>query len=158
VALVLQKKAPLDGAELLDLDKLLDHLRKMEEGRKVVDELNCDIGVRIGSAERLESCTGALAASAPDHPRTIYFQWTLALLQKRYDDARQLIERAKVAGTSAERLQQMDKATTAASSVWHRMKRRWPVAAGGVLLVAVGIALAMRAARRRPIAPLAQGS
>jgi tetratricopeptide (TPR) repeat protein len=147
VTLVLQKKTPLEMAEIQDLDKLLDRLRRMEEGRKVVDELNCDIGVRIGSAERLETCTHALAESAPEHPRTIYFQWSLALIQKRYDDARQLIERAKAAGTSPERLQQMEKATTAASSVWHRMKRRWPLAAFGALVFAAGLALAVRAVR-----------
>ena len=152
VALVLQKKAPLEVAEVQDLDKILDHLRKMESGRAVVDELNCDIGVRLGSVERLESCTAALASTAPDHPRTVYFQWTLALLQKRYADARLLVLRAKATGTSAERVQQMEKATTAASSVWFRMKRRWPIALGGILMALTGVVFWVRASRKRPLA------
>jgi len=148
VAVVLEKRKPLEVAEVEDLDKILERVRKMESGREVADELSCDIGVRLGDVPRLDQCTRALAASAPDHPRTIYFQWTLALLKKNYDEARRLIVGAKAAGTSPERLQQMEKATTAASSVWQRMKRRWPIAGGGVLVAFIGIALTLRAARR----------
>ncbi len=155
--LVLQKKGSLELSEIQDLDKILQHLRKMDAGRSVADELNCDLGVRIGSVERLEQCTAAVAATAPGHPRTIYFQWTLALQRGNYDDARRSIERAKAAGTSPERIQQMEKATTAATSVWQRMKRRWPFAGGGILVALVGITLTLRASRRRSVVQPAQG-
>jgi hypothetical protein len=126
------------------LDKVLDHLKTDDAGKGIVDELACRIGARTWSVTRLEPCTAALAAHAPNHPNTVYFQWALAAARGNAAEARTLIERARAVSVKPEEIRQMEKETERIASRW---KSRLGLTLG--LLLAVGAGLALLASRLR---------
>jgi len=144
VGLTLSKKGDLTSGELATLDKVLDHLKTDEAGRGIVDELACRIGVRVRSATRLEPCTAALAAHAPNHPDTVYFQWALAVARGRASEARASIGRAHEVSMKPEDIQQMERETQKLEAKW---KNRLGIAVG--FLLAIGSGAALYASRRR---------
>jgi hypothetical protein len=89
--------------------------------RDVVDDITCEVGVRTSNVEQLKECTAALAAHAPDNPKTISYQWALAIQEGQLDEAGRLVERAKAAGITPESVASMQQ-TTAASTARHRSK------------------------------------
>ena len=144
VGLMLSKKGNLTLEELSTLDKVLDHLKTDEAGKGIVDELACRIGARVWSATRLEPCTATLAAHAPNHPDTVYFQWALAVARGRASEARALIGRARDVSMKPEDIQQMEETTERIEGRW---KNRLGIGLG--FLVAIGSAVGLYASRRR---------
>ena len=138
VGLMLSKKGDLIAGELATLDKVLDHLKTDDAGKGIVDELACRVGARTWSVARLEPCTAALAAHAPNHPNTVYFQWALAAARGNTTDARALIERARAVSVKPEDIRQMEMATEKIEARW---KSRLGMALGLLLAVGTGVAL-----------------
>jgi len=144
VGLTLSKKGDLTSGEIATLDKVLDHLKTDEAGKGIVDELACRIGVWVRSATRLEPCTAALAAHAPNHPDTVYFQWALAVARGRASEARALIGRSHEVSMKPEDIQRMEMETQKLEAKW---KNHLGIALG--LLLAFGSGVGLYASRRR---------
>ena len=141
VRLVLAKRSALSPTEVEDVAAVITNLQSDESTRRLANELQCELGVRIEDAKRLEECTTALAAVAPDDPRTISYRWALALTKKDFGQARTVIEHAKATTMPPEGIRQMEQATLAAEPLWRKGLRDWRIPAGlSGILVAAGLA------------------
>jgi tetratricopeptide (TPR) repeat protein len=108
VHLVLAKPGQLGKKERLALATVLQHMRDDPQGRGVVDDLECEVGVRTSNVAQLKECTTGLAAKAPDDAKTIVYEWSLAVQEGRFVEAEKLIDRARSKGI---RVDQMAAAT-----------------------------------------------
>jgi predicted Zn-dependent protease len=135
----LAKKGALSGQEVDVLSNVLDHLRGDPAGRQVVDDLTCQLGVRLEDVKRLEQCTTALAAKAPADPRTISYQWALALKRGNFDEAADLIERARATDMKPEGIDNMVRGTEAILATRRRRFYAWGF---GALAIALGLGAA----------------
>jgi hypothetical protein len=149
VRLLLAKPA-LESDDTKDIEAILSHLQAEGVERGIVDELQCDFGMKVGDTRRLESCTAALTQRAPNDPRTISYQWALALLHQDYAEARRLVEHAKATPMSPDSVRGMEEATSLAEPWWSRNLTAGRLSAGLVLVLGTGIAL-MLARKRRPV-------
>jgi tetratricopeptide (TPR) repeat protein len=147
VRLLLAKRGALSATEIDDATAVVTHLGEEETTRGLSAELQCEIGSRLEDVKRLESCTTALAKSAPDDARTISYQWALALARKDYAGAHAVIDHAKVTKMPPEGIRHMEAATLAAEPLWRKAWRDWRVSAGATVILTA--ALALRLARRR---------
>jgi tetratricopeptide (TPR) repeat protein len=138
VGLVLSKKGELVAEELAVLDKVLEHLKTDDAGKGVVDELACRIGARTRSVARLEPCTAALLAHAPNHPDTVYFQWALAAARGNASEASTFIARAREVSAKPEDILQMEKETQKIAGRW---KNHLGIALGLLLSLAAALGL-----------------
>src|SRR6185295_7657939 len=99
---------------------VLEHLKR--EGEKdpsvalVHSRLQCQIAAKTKDVPALEDCTAALTKAAPDDPRTVIFQWSLAVQQGRMKEAQRLIARAKELKVVPESLERMQSVTSSRSS------------------------------------------
>jgi hypothetical protein len=145
VRLMLAKRTALLPAEVEDIVAVVDHLRADETTRAAAVELDCEIGLRLEDVKRLDTCASALAATGPDQPRTISYQWALALARKDFAAARSAIEHAKSSAMPLEAIERMDEATVRAEPLWHKGTRDWRVVAAlGTLLAVASTAYWMR--------------
>jgi tetratricopeptide (TPR) repeat protein len=142
VRLVLHKPGKLSETEVGALAQVVQHMKDDPEAKGVVDEVECEIGVRTSNMAQLRECTTALAARAPNDPKTVTYQWALAIQEGKFDDADRLVERASTLGVHVEAMRQ----TTADSEKRHRLILF--VIFAGVLLAGAA-AFAGRAAFRR---------
>jgi hypothetical protein len=101
------------------------------------------VGARTSNVDQLRDCTAALAERAPDAPKTITYEWALAVQEGRYGAARKLIERASSAGVAVDAMRQ----ATLADEKRHWMRVLRDVAISVFLAVAAG--LCVRAFLRR---------
>jgi hypothetical protein len=146
VDLVIAKPGRLGRKETDALAKVLAHMREDPASRDFVDDLACQVGVRTSNVDQLRECTTALAARAPDSPGLVSYQWALAIDEKRFDRARELIERARAMGMPAEGVTSLEK-KTAESERWRRIQIAFALLA--VTLFLSGVGIAARAVRRR---------
>jgi tetratricopeptide (TPR) repeat protein len=146
VALVMAKPGRLGHKETDALAKVLTHMREDPASRDFVDDLECQVGVRTSNVDQLKECTAALALRTPDSPSLLSYQWALAMEEKKFDQARDLIERARAAGMPAENLVSMEKKTSE-SERWRRIQIGLVLLATALLIG--GAAIATRAMRQR---------
>jgi tetratricopeptide (TPR) repeat protein len=136
-ALALAKKGSLTSPEVETLDSVVQHLREDPAGKTAGDDLECQLGVRLEDATRLERCTAALAASAPDSPRTISYEWALALKRGNAKEAAALLERARSTAMKPEGIEQMERGIASFEASRRRKLYAWilggAAAAGGAL-------------------------
>jgi tetratricopeptide (TPR) repeat protein len=110
MSLLLEKPEPLTKDEVADADAVLAHLRG-ELGKEpyqangdaamkllLVEQIRCELGLRLEDVQRLRACTAALLERAPNDPRTVAFGLALALLERDFDRADAMIAAAKNAG------------------------------------------------------------
>jgi hypothetical protein len=147
--LVLAKPGRLSAQDLATLVSVVDHVRTDPNGGdKVADEMDCEIGVKMRDVPRLQQCTAALDALAPNSANTLTYKWSLAMVQGRYDDAEQLMKVAEASETKPQGLVRMEEEM-------HRERSRrrlvWGLAALALFLSAG--ALTVIARRRRSILP-----
>jgi hypothetical protein len=144
VGMMLSKKGDLTSAELSALDLVLDHLAEDPKGKGAVEELRCRVGARTWNAQRLAPCSAALAAHAPNHFNTVYFQWALAVARRDTQEARRLVERARELPVQSQELRFMEKETD-------RLAKRWMSQLGVVvgLLIVLGSGAGLYLRRRR---------
>ena len=146
VRLIVSKPGKLGEKEVAALGNVIQHMRDDPQGQGAVDEIECEVGVRTSNVAQLRECTTALIARAPNDPKTVTYQWALAIQEGKFDDADRLVERASTLGVHVEAMRQ----ATAAGEKQHRMMLF--VIFASALLVAVA-ALAGGAALRRRLSP-----
>jgi len=115
VRLILGGQAPLTESEQGELTAVFQHLQKQPADAglgPVVDQLRCEMGVKLKSVPILEECTKHLATGAPNDPRTVVFQWNLAVLKGQRDEAERYVGLARKSGVVAESLDRMQRLTS----------------------------------------------
>jgi tetratricopeptide (TPR) repeat protein len=153
VRVVLERPGPLTDRQTKALAQVMAHMHQDPAGRAVVDELECEIGVRTANRAQLEECTAKLAAAAPTDPKTISYEWALAMVKGKLDQANLLLDQAKAKGLKPEGIARMKAALSDAEAGRHRSRLFFLGLAGALLLAAVGVVAATAAMRRRA-APL----
>ncbi len=151
VHVVFEKHGALDEREVASVDGVVQHLRKAEGSDAFTEELACELAVRIDDVHRLEGCAAALAASAPNEPSTVSFEWALAISRGDAKAAEAWVERAKALHVGPDVVARMEQATRTLSSSWRRhipgRGALWAVS-GALLLVAIVIAVVSVRRRR----------
>jgi hypothetical protein len=135
VSLLVTRPADLNAEEQGDLKKVLQHLETQPGMAIPAAHLGCQAAVRTKDKAALQACTGVLAKAAPDDPKTIVFQWTLAVMNGDRDAAARLVDRAKTAGVAGESIQRMS--SVAGMHWWTSPSPRLVVLAGGAVLLAL---------------------
>jgi hypothetical protein len=120
VELVLSKHGQLSLEEIEDLKQVVAHLRSNPETAVAGHHLQCQLGVRIESIPLLEECTKALAVIAPEDPKTITFEWALAVRKGDPSGGRREIARARALGMNADQLARMERLTAQLEPAWRR--------------------------------------
>ncbi len=142
VHLILAASGELTAKDLDDVKAVVAHLRDQPE-------MQCELGTRIADVATLQECTTALAAVAPRDPKTLSFQWALALQKGDESAARALIRRAQDAGMAAEAVQVMRDRTAAVFPGWTRHLADWRFLLPLAVAMAAGWASVMTILRRR---------
>src|SRR6185503_3389473 len=157
--LVLAKEGQLNKSEVAELTQVIEHLKTTGAGGGLAAELQCEVGLRLEAVDRLKECTAVLAQLAPNDPRTISYQWALALKQGDFKKAEELVERAKTTTMEPEGIKKMQEAIVLERSLPRRIERHSNlIAFGAIVIAALGAALGItkllrrRAARLRPAA------
>ena len=149
VHLVLAAPGSLSDKDLEDVKAVVAHLRDDKETRIAGLHLQCELGTRLADAATLEECTTALAALAPRDPKTLSFQWALALQKGDEPGARALIRRAQESGMTAEAVAVMKDRTAAVFPGVLRHFADWRFLLPFAVALAAGWATLMTIARRR---------
>jgi tetratricopeptide (TPR) repeat protein len=144
--LVLAKQGALTDDELEDLNTIVEHLRKDPGTRTAGIHIQCELAMHNSDVSLLQQCSGELAATAPNDPKTISFQWAAAMRAGNGAEARRLVQRARVNGMKPAGLQKMEEATDALDSGFGRRALK-----AGVVVVSVfgAVLLALVQWRRR---------
>jgi tetratricopeptide (TPR) repeat protein len=150
--LVLAKPTRLGQEEIDDLDAVVEHLKNDQAARPAAFEIECSLGVRLGDKRRLDECAPSLAALAPDDTKTLFYQWSLALMQHDYAAASAFLEHAKKSPMPREDVSKMEDATIGALPVWRRAFHDWRIPATLAILVAAALGMAMTWRRSRALA------
>jgi hypothetical protein len=146
----LMKPEPPTPAELKTFNEVLEHLDKQPNIGLTASHLRCEIGVKVGDPRMLETCTAALAKEAPNDPKTVIFQWTLAVQRGQKGEAARLLTQARAMKLPPENLERMEQLTFADRPRWGL----WAGAGIALLLAAAGGTLLAR--RKRALVPLAR--
>lgn len=151
VHLLLAKPAPLTSGELDDANAVIANLRGSAETRVAGSHLQCELGIHLESIPLLTECTAALRAIAPSDPKTVTFEWALAVRQGDAGRARELVARAKAAGLTPDGVARLERATTELerSWSWRRKLVDWRVLLGTSVVAILCLGLFSRARRRR---------
>ena len=148
VRLMLVRRTKLEKTEVDDVSEVIENVRREPKNQVLAAELECEFGTKIEDAGKLDRCTADLARAAPGAPKTISYQFALALKKRDYDRAVQLVERAKTSGMGPEGIVRMEQAAESVKPLWRRASANWPVVATvGALFLAIGAA--WMTARRR---------
>lgn len=133
VNVVLSSHDKLPALEEEELRLVINHLAgESKVGDPIPSMLRCEVALRFGNTQALQACTAELATSAPTDPKTVSFQWALALQKHDRSAALQLIERARGVGMKPEGIAMMEAGT-------RKMTLRWLMwaalfATGAILL------------------------
>jgi len=147
VRLSLAKPEPMTAEELKDVSDVVDHLLETPNTRVFGAHLQCELALHNDDTALLESCTSKLKADAPKDPKTISFEWALAIRKGDREEAHRLIAEAKATGMRPEGVARMQERTD--KLVLKSWMSKWVAP----LLVTVALATALVAsllfARRR---------
>jgi tetratricopeptide (TPR) repeat protein len=136
IRLLLRKPGALDAKDVAAATNVINHLKDTNSGKEAAFELECELGVRVSDVAMLKECTTAMAATAPSDPKTLSFEWALAMQESKFGRARELLAKAKAAGATEESVKNMQLAVDAGD----RQQRKWlAIAAVGTLLFIVGL-------------------
>jgi hypothetical protein len=148
VRLVLEKPGNPTTKDVQAMMNVIGHLRDSNGGAAAAFELECEVGLRISDVDKLRECTTGLTKTSPGDPKTIYYQWALAMREGRYSKARDLLAQAKAAGTSGESLKNMEVAVDEGS----RRQRWWLFSAAGCVLFLGALGYGILVMTRRMLA------
>jgi hypothetical protein len=135
------------------LKEVLAHLDKQPNIELATAELRAEVGVATGDSRLLEAGTAALTRLAPDNPKTVIYQWTLAMQRGQTASAARLLKRAKALNLPSENIERMQALTDAGGS------RRYVLTGLGataLLLLAAGALVLARRRRAGALAPAAR--
>jgi len=139
------KPAPETVAKLKEV---VDHLDKQANVEAIAAELRCEVGVATGDSRMLELGTAALTRLDPNNPKTVVYQWTLAMQRGQTGAARQLLKRAKALNLPSENLDRMEALTASGSG----RRYLWTGLVAVLFLGAAGGALVLARRRRAQLA------
>jgi hypothetical protein len=142
VRLVLAQTEPLTDEQKKVLGSMIGELSKTSGTTAIPEQLRCEVALRVHDVSALEACSSALATLAPKDPKTISFQWALAIEKHDAGRARVLIGKARELGMSKAGLDRMQAATDQAGRA-----RRLQLTLMGLATV-LGAALIYLASRR----------
>jgi tetratricopeptide (TPR) repeat protein len=148
VELTLQQPGPLAEAQRQEMGKVLAHLQTAGADGLVLEHLRCEVAVKTADLPLLETCTRGLARLAPDDPKTIVFQWNLAMQRRRGTEAERLLERAKDFGVPKDNVALMVEVTERLTGRGSRQRLLWSAAAAALALAALIVGAAWVRRRR----------
>jgi hypothetical protein len=111
IHLALAKGARPTPDERKEMEAVIAHLAAQPNVGIAPATLRCDVALKFEDVKTLESCTQELARLAPKDPRTVSFQWALAVQKKERSTALQLIDKAREAGVSTAGISMMESET-----------------------------------------------
>jgi tetratricopeptide (TPR) repeat protein len=144
--LALAKKGSLTGQEVEVLGTVVQHVRDDATVRDLADDLDCQLAVRVEDVGLLQKCSDALAARAPNDPRTLSFQWALAVKRGNMTQAKTLLERARSTDMKPEGIAQMERGMASFEATRRRKLYAWTL---GALAIVVGLGAGLVFATRR---------
>ncbi len=147
VELMVGKPEALLPEERTAVNDVLVHLDKQPGLAVPAAHLRCKAAVKMDDRANLEACTAVLATSSPDDPKTVVFQWSLAVMRGQRDQAALLVDRARAMGVETDSLERM-------SSVMSARGGRWSMLLGAIALGGAALLLALLAIRRRRLSTL----
>jgi hypothetical protein len=155
VKLLLAKDGPLSGAERKQAETAIAALDREPRAALIAVCLRCNVAAHDHDLPALETCTAALVAEAPADPRTIAFQWALAIEKDDRPGADALASRAIAAGLDRDTVARLRSATLGTRAVRVARALRWGLeAAVAFVIVALGVGALVRyleRARRRTV-------
>jgi hypothetical protein len=146
VHLVIAEEGPLSGPARKEIEAVLGHLDKEEKTGVAVSHLRCEVALKLKDVGLMDSCTKTLAKLAPDDPKTVVFQWSLAVMKGQAGEAQRLLERARAIGVLGDSIERMESVTPAMGG---STRRRVTIAAATLVVAMVVAATAAVALRRR---------
>jgi len=149
VHLILLRPAPLSAEARQELAQVLDHLDTQPEVKAAASHLRCEVAVKLADVAQLQTCTQSLAALAPDDPKTVVFQWTLATMKGEKQRAQELLVRARAVGVAQEGVARMEAVTLGGAHLSARGMTMIGVTTAALL--AAGLAVAFTRRRRRDL-------
>jgi hypothetical protein len=112
IQLALTKSGKPSPDEHKEMEAVIAHLAAQPDMGITPAVLRCDVALKFEDVKTLESCTQELARLAPKDPRTVSYQWALAVQKKQRSVALQLIDRAREAGVSTAGITMMESQTS----------------------------------------------
>jgi hypothetical protein len=112
IQLALAKGGKLTPDERKELEAVIAHLAAQPDMGITPAVLRCDVALKFEDVKTLESCTEELARLAPKDPRTVSFEWALAVQKKQRSVALQLIDKAREVGVSTAGITMMESETS----------------------------------------------
>lgn len=152
-ALMAAKPDDLVREEANEMKAVLEHLDKQPELATPTAHFRCQAAIKMKDAPALRACTEVLAKLAPEDPKTIVFQWSLAVMTGNGDEAARLVERGRKAGLAAESIERMNNVPV---DPWWSSRGSGVALLGGVaflLALMFLISLRRRIAATRRLAP-----
>jgi hypothetical protein len=147
VRLSLAKPAPMTADELKDVSDVIDHLLETPNTRVFGAHLQCELALHDGDTALLESCTSRLKADAPQDPKTISFEWALAIRKGDRGEAHRLIGEAKATGMKPEGVARMQEQTD--KLVLKSWMSKWVAPLLVTVALATALVVSLVFARRR---------
>jgi hypothetical protein len=135
VNVVLSSRGPLPPLEQKELQAVIAHLAGEAQLGALPTMLRCEVALRFDDTAALESCTMELGRTAPNDPKTVSFQWALALAKNDRRAALRLVDRARGVGMSSDGIAKMEQAT--------RIMYRRRLARFALLALAAGLLAAL---------------
>ena len=111
IQLTLAKSGRPTPDERKEMEAVIAHLAAQPNVGIAPATLRCDVALKFEDVKTLEACTQELARLAPKDPRTVSFQWALAVQKKERSAALQLIDKARQAGVSTAGISMMESET-----------------------------------------------
>lgn len=144
VRLLLDHKGPVTAAETSEVNDIAKHLREDAATNSAADEIDCQLGARTSDIRILTACVAGLTAVSPKDPKTISYQWVLAVEKQDYDEATRLMRKATSAGLKPEGAVKMEEMLRA-----KKLRSRMPLLGAGILLGLGGVVVVILRLRKR---------
>ena len=129
------------------LKDVLDHLDKQPGVELAANDLRCQVGASTGDSHLMETCTAALTRLDPNNPKTVVYQWTLAMQRGQTEAAGRLLERAKALKLPSSNIERMEALTSSGQHGY-----LWKGAVAVLFLLAAAGALMLARRRRAQLA------
>ena len=147
VRLSLAKPEAMTPDEVKDVKDVIDHLLETPNTRVFGAHLQCELALHNEDTALLEQCTSRLKADAPKDPKTISFEWALAIRKGDREQAHRLIAEAKATGMKPEGVTRMQEQTD--KLVLKTWVSRWVAPLLITVFLATAIVVSIVFARRR---------
>jgi tetratricopeptide (TPR) repeat protein len=148
--ILLAKKSDFGSGDVQKLTAVIQHIRQELPKGTLADEIDCQLGLKLDDAKRLDGCTKRLAAAAPNDPKTLTYRWSYALLRGDTGEARRIIEHARRTSAIPQKaLEKMEESTRRSRFTKRGLLRSSWLLAASVVLLGVGCLGYLIAIRRR---------